>query len=122
MARSGAREKAPDSGTAPRQDHECLNEMGYDTRTATLVDLMEADMIDPTQVSRSALQKAARVVGLRLTTQVLIAELPEKAQAFLLREPASHEVAPSSSFLPNAAASSYIKAKRGHLERRDRVP
>jgi len=55
--------------------------IGYDAATATFVDLVEAGIIDPTKVTRSALQNAASVAGLLLTTEVLIAELPDEAQA-----------------------------------------
>ena len=55
------------------------NGMGYDAATATFVNLIDAGIIDPTKVTRSALQNAASVAGLLLTTEVLIAELPEKA-------------------------------------------
>jgi chaperonin GroEL len=41
------------------------------------VDMIEAGIIDPTKVSRSALQNAGSVAGLMLTTEVLITELPE---------------------------------------------
>jgi chaperonin GroEL len=57
------------------------NGMGYDAVTATFVNLIDAGIIDPTKVTRSALQNAASVAGLLLTTEVLIAELPEKAHA-----------------------------------------
>jgi chaperonin GroEL len=57
------------------------NGMGYDAATATFVNLIDAGIIDPTKVTRSALQNAASVAGLLLTTEVLIAELPEKADA-----------------------------------------
>jgi chaperonin GroEL len=57
------------------------NGLGYDAVTATFVNLVDAGIIDPTKVTRSALQNAASVAGLLLTTEVLIAELPEKAQA-----------------------------------------
>jgi chaperonin GroEL len=53
------------------------NGMGYDAATATFVDLIDAGIIDPTKVTRSALQNAASVAGLLLTTEVLIAELSE---------------------------------------------
>jgi chaperonin GroEL len=39
---------------------------------------MKADIIDPTKVARAALQNAASVAGLLLTTEALVAELPEK--------------------------------------------
>ena len=57
------------------------NGMGYDAATATFVNLIDAGIIDPTKVTRSALQNAASVAGLLLTTEVLIAELPEKTDA-----------------------------------------
>jgi chaperonin GroEL len=53
--------------------------IGYDAVTATFVDLIEAGIIDPTKVTRSALQNAASVAGLLLTTEALIAELPSHA-------------------------------------------
>jgi chaperonin GroEL len=52
--------------------------IGYDASAAAFVDLMGNGIIDPTKVTRSALQNAASVAGLLLTTEVLIAELPEK--------------------------------------------
>jgi chaperonin GroEL len=57
------------------------NGIGYDANTATFVNLIDAGIIDPTKVTRSALQNAASVAGLLLTTEVLIADLPEKAHA-----------------------------------------
>jgi len=57
------------------------NGMGYDAATATFVNLIDAGIIDPTKVTRSALQNAASVAGLLLTTEVLIAERPEKTEA-----------------------------------------
>jgi chaperonin GroEL len=53
--------------------------MGYDASAATFVDLMAVGIIDPTKVTRTALQNAASVAGLLLTTDVLIAEAPEKS-------------------------------------------
>jgi chaperonin GroEL len=55
--------------------------MGYDAATDTYVDLMEAGIIDPTQVSRTALQNAASVAGLLLTTEALVTDVPEKPKA-----------------------------------------
>ena len=52
--------------------------VGYDATTETFVNLIDAGIIDPTKVTRSALQNAASVAGLLLTTEALIAELPEK--------------------------------------------
>jgi len=55
--------------------------IGYNAETDTYEDLMEAGVIDPTKVSRTALQNAASVAGLLLTTEVLVAEEPEKPKA-----------------------------------------
>jgi chaperonin GroEL len=54
---------------------------GYDAATGAYVDLMEAGIIDPTKVSRTALQNAASVAGLLLTTEALVTEIPEKPKA-----------------------------------------
>ncbi|MHB8369586.1 MAG: chaperonin GroEL [Leptospirales bacterium] len=52
--------------------------MGFDAATETYVDMIQAGIIDPTKVTRSALQNAASVSGLLLTTEVMICDLPEK--------------------------------------------
>ncbi|GMV99668.1 MAG: 60 kDa chaperonin [Candidatus Hydrogenedentota bacterium] len=51
--------------------------VGYNAATGEYEDLLKAGVIDPTKVTRTALQNAASVAGLLLTTEVLIAELPE---------------------------------------------
>ena len=48
--------------------------IGYDVAAGAYVDLIDAGVLDPTKVSRTALQNAASVVGLLLTTEVLITE------------------------------------------------
>ena len=55
--------------------------MGYDAATGAYVDLMDAGIIDPTKMSRTALQNAASVAGLLLTTEALVTEIPEKPKA-----------------------------------------
>ena len=50
---------------------------GYNARTNTFEDLLSTGVIDPTKVTRSALQNAASVSGLLLTTEALIAEAPK---------------------------------------------
>jgi chaperonin GroEL len=44
-------------------------------------DLVAAGVIDPTKVTRSALQNAASIAALMLTTEALVAEIPEKKNA-----------------------------------------
>ena len=51
---------------------------GYNARTDKYEDLVRAGVIDPTKVTRSALQNAASVAGLLLTTEALIAEKVKK--------------------------------------------
>jgi len=51
---------------------------GYNVATGEYVDMLEAGIIDPTKVTRFALQNAASIAGLLLTTEVLITEIPEK--------------------------------------------
>jgi chaperonin GroEL len=51
---------------------------GFDAQTEEYVDMIEAGIIDPTKVSRSALQNAASVAGLMLTTEVMVTDMPEE--------------------------------------------
>lgn len=51
---------------------------GYNAADDTYVDMLQAGIIDPTKVSRCALQNAASVAGLMLTTEAMIAEKPKK--------------------------------------------
>jgi chaperonin GroEL len=54
---------------------------GFDAYTGKWVDMFEAGIIDPAKVTRNALQNAASIAGLMLTTEALIYELPEKEKA-----------------------------------------
>jgi chaperonin GroEL len=54
---------------------------GFNAETGTYEDLIEAGIIDPTKVTRFALQNAASVAGLLLTTEAMVAEKPEKKKA-----------------------------------------
>ena len=51
--------------------------MGFDALTETYVDMLQAGIIDPTKVTRCALQHAASVASLMLTTEVMVADMPE---------------------------------------------
>ncbi|MCD6280307.1 MAG: chaperonin GroEL [Deltaproteobacteria bacterium] len=51
---------------------------GFNAATENYEDLIKAGIIDPTKVTRSALQNAASVAGLMLTTEVMVAEIPEE--------------------------------------------
>ena len=50
---------------------------GYNAQTGEYVDLVEAGVVDPTKVTRTALQNAASVAGLLLTTDCAVSELPK---------------------------------------------
>jgi chaperonin GroEL len=54
---------------------------GFDVDKEQMVDMFEAGIIDPTKVARSALQNAASVASLLLTTEALITEIPEKKKS-----------------------------------------
>jgi chaperonin GroEL len=54
---------------------------GLNAASGEYVDLIKAGIIDPAKVTRSALQNAASIAGLFLTTEVVVADKPEKAAA-----------------------------------------
>ena len=54
---------------------------GYDAQTGAYGDLVKAGIIDPTKVVRTAIQDAASVAGLLITTEAMIAEAPKKDPA-----------------------------------------
>jgi len=54
---------------------------GYNVATGEYVDLLKAGVVDPTKVTRSALQNASSIAGLLLTTEAVVTELPEKEKA-----------------------------------------
>ncbi len=53
---------------------------GYNASTGTFGDMLEEGILDPTKVTRLALQNAASVAGLLLTTEVMIAEAPKEEE------------------------------------------
>jgi chaperonin GroEL len=53
---------------------------GYDAETMAYVDMLQAGIIDPTKVARVALQNAASIASLMLTTEALITDLPEESK------------------------------------------
>ena len=55
--------------------------VGFDAYTGKWVDMFDAGIIDPAKVARNALQNAASIAGLMLTTEALIHEIPEKEKA-----------------------------------------
>ncbi len=55
--------------------------IGYNVATDKFEDLLKAGVVDPTKVTRTALQNAASIAGLLLTTECMITEIPEKKEA-----------------------------------------
>ena len=62
--------------------------VGFNAETGEYEDLMKAGIIDPTKVTRFALQNAASVAGLLMTTEAMVAEKPEK------KKPATPQMPP----------------------------
>jgi chaperonin GroEL len=54
---------------------------GYNAQTEVYEDLVASGVIDPAKVTRSALQNAASIAGLMLTTEAMVCEIPEKKSA-----------------------------------------
>lgn len=52
--------------------------IGFDARHEKYTDLLKAGVVDPTKVTRSALQNAASIAGLLLTTEAMVSDLPEE--------------------------------------------
>ena len=51
---------------------------GYNAATGEYVDMLSAGIVDPAKVTRSGLQNAASIAGMVLTTECIVADLPEK--------------------------------------------
>jgi len=62
------------------RDNDDFN-FGYNAQTEVYEDLVAAGVIDPAKVTRSALQNAASIAGLMLTTEAMVCEIPEKKSA-----------------------------------------
>ena len=72
--RAGRRRRGGEGGNLP-------DGQGLNAATGEYEDLLAAGIIDPTKVTRSALQNAASIAALFLTTEAVIADKPEKAPA-----------------------------------------
>ena len=57
-----------------------INE-GYNAASGDYVDMLGAGIVDPAKVTRSGLQNAASIAGMVLTTECIVADLPEKKEA-----------------------------------------
>ncbi len=61
-----------------RQKADKSNTIGYDVMSGQFVDMIKVGIIDPAKVTRGALENAASIAGMILTTEALITDLPEK--------------------------------------------
>ena len=52
--------------------------IGFDAKKCEYVDMKKSGIVDPTKVSRSALQNAASIASMILTTEAIVSEIPEK--------------------------------------------
>ena len=55
--------------------------VGYNVQNAKFEDMIQAGIIDPTKVTRTALQNAASIAGLMITTEALVSDMPEEEKA-----------------------------------------
>lgn len=80
-----ARQIAENAGAHGAVIVERIKEMdqftGYDAEAGQYVNMFDAGIVDPAKVTRSALENAASVAGMLLTTEALVFELPEKKSA-----------------------------------------
>jgi chaperonin GroEL len=53
---------------------------GYNAATGEFGDMVQMGILDPTKVTRTALQHASSVAGLAITTEAIVAELPKKEE------------------------------------------
>jgi chaperonin GroEL len=70
-----------DGGVVVKEVLQGEGNTGYNVSTDRFEDLVKAGVVDPTKVTRTALQNAASVAGLLLTTECMITEIPEKKEA-----------------------------------------
>jgi chaperonin GroEL len=68
-------------GVRRTQKEKGSNRIGYNVLTDQYIDMVEAGIIDPAKVTRSALQNATSIAAMILTTEALITDLPEKNPA-----------------------------------------
>jgi chaperonin GroEL len=72
---------AVDGGVVIKEILASKGNNGYNVATDKFEDLVKAGVVDPTKVTRTALQNAASIAGLLLTTEAIITEIPEKKES-----------------------------------------
>ena len=77
-ARTIAENAGLDASVVVNKIKESEGNIGFDARNEVFTDLLKAGIVDPAKVTRSALQHAASIAGMLLTTEAMISELPEE--------------------------------------------
>ena len=70
-----------DGGVVAAEVMERAGNVGFDANTSEYVDMIKAGIIDPTKVTKQALQNAASLAGLLLTTEIIVTEFKEDEEA-----------------------------------------
>lgn len=70
-----------DAGWVIREIEEKNDEVGFDVLTMKFEDMVKSGIVDPAKVTRSALQNAVSVASMILSTEALVADIPEKKEA-----------------------------------------
>jgi chaperonin GroEL len=76
-----AQNAGEDGGIVCERVIESKGNQGFNALTNEYEDLVKAGVIDPTKVTRTALQNAASIAGLMLTTEAMVNEIPAKEKA-----------------------------------------
>jgi len=77
-ARTIAENAGFDAAVIVNKIKESSGNIGFDARAEVFTDLIKAGIVDPAKVARSALQHAASIAGMLLTTEAMISEIPEE--------------------------------------------
>jgi chaperonin GroEL len=70
-----------DGAVVVEKVHAQKGNIGFDARNGRYVDMVKAGIVDPAKVTRTALQNAASIAAILLTTETLVADAPEEASA-----------------------------------------
>jgi chaperonin GroEL len=80
-ARQIAANSAADGGVIVAKMREGSGSFGFDAATGRFTDLLEAGIVDPTKVVRTALENGVSVASVLLLTEATLTEIPEKTEA-----------------------------------------
>ena len=77
-ARTIAENAGLDASVVVNKIKEATGNIGFNAKTEEYTDMVKDGVVDPAKVTRSALQHAASIAGLLLTTETMISDLPEE--------------------------------------------